>query len=200
VASPARPRHSRKEIRDFADWLDKGGWVFETVDNDGHTIWSHPRASGHYKLPETPHHFNVQRARQDVARLLGEKVRGKRHKNGKPKRQRQDFALAQAKKKAPEPAPTAMVVAVRCRHCAHVHDAAKVTVVQRYKDCSVWRCPSCDVLIDDRPYAWGGSERVAPSRPAPVRRASKRLPWEGADADDRFNVAIDRLMREAPHR
>lgn len=195
MTSPARPRHSRKEIRDFADWLDKGGWLFESVDNDGHTIWSHPRATGHYKLPETPRHFDVQRARQDVARLLGEKIRGKRHKNGKPKRQRQDFTLGQAKKAAPTRAP-AMAYPIRCRHCAHVHDAAKVAVVQRYADCSVWRCPGCNVLIDDRPHAWGGSERVAPTKPAPVRRTSKRLPWE--DQPDDYDRGLDRLMRTAP--
>jgi rubredoxin len=46
---------------------------------------------------------------------------------------------------------------MRCRHCSHVHDGAKVTVVGRYTDCSTWRCPGCNVLIDDRPRAWGGS-------------------------------------------
>ena len=46
---------------------------------------------------------------------------------------------------------------VLCRWCSHVHDSAKVTVVQRYADCSVWRCPACDNLIDDRPEGWGGS-------------------------------------------
>ena len=46
----------------------------------------------------------------------------------------------------------------RCRHCHHVHDAGKVEVVQRYSDCSVWRCPNCKTLIDDRPVQWGGSE------------------------------------------
>lgn len=44
-----------------------------------------------------------------------------------------------------------------CRHCAHVHDAGKAETVQRYTDCSVWRCPACKTLIDDRPHAWGGS-------------------------------------------
>jgi len=45
---------------------------------------------------------------------------------------------------------------VRCPHCRHLHDGAMVTVVQRYLDCSTWRCPSCTTLIDDRPRAWGG--------------------------------------------
>lgn len=44
-----------------------------------------------------------------------------------------------------------------CRHCNHLHDSGRVQVVQRYLDCTVWRCPRCDVLIDDRPRAWGGS-------------------------------------------
>lgn len=46
---------------------------------------------------------------------------------------------------------------VRCKWCGTVHDGAKVTVEARYADCSCWRCPGCDVLIDDRPGAWGGS-------------------------------------------
>lgn len=126
----ARPRHARKEIRAFADELDRGGWVFEGVDASGHTIWSHPRATGRYKLPETPRHFDVQRGRRDVARLLGERVAGKR--NGKPKRPAgpgRDFALEQAQRLAASrererardeqadtrqrPVPTGPAVAVR---------------------------------------------------------------------------------------
>ena len=49
-----------------------------------------------------------------------------------------------------------MMMPVECRWCRHVHDAAKVTVVQRYADCSVWRCPGCNVLVDDRDPRWGG--------------------------------------------
>jgi hypothetical protein len=51
----------------------------------------------------------------------------------------------------------AMFWPARCRHCGHLHDAGKVEVVQRYADCSVWRCPACKVLIDDRPPSLGGS-------------------------------------------
>lgn len=121
-----RPRHSRKEIRAFADELDKGGWRFEDVDADGHTIWSHPKASARYKLPETPRHFNLQRARREIARLLGQKVPGKR--NGKPRQPGapgRDFALEQAQREArarpprrepptatPRPVPTGPAVAV----------------------------------------------------------------------------------------
>lgn len=94
-----RPRHSRKEIRSFADELDRGGWVFERVDSSGHTIWSHPKATGLYKLPETPRHWDTQRARRDVARLLGQRPStGKRSGKAKPARQRQDFVLAQARR------------------------------------------------------------------------------------------------------
>lgn len=46
---------------------------------------------------------------------------------------------------------------MRCTRCSHVHDTAKVEVVQRYSDCSTWRCPNCNALIDDRPVSWGGS-------------------------------------------
>lgn len=56
-----------------------------------------------------------------------------------------------------EPATEPMRFPYRCKWCGHVHDGSRVTVVQRYLDCSVWRCPNCDVLIDDRPERWGGS-------------------------------------------
>lgn len=101
MSTAGRPRHSRKEIRDFADELDRGGWIYETVDASGHTIWSHPNATGRYKLPETPRHFSVRRARYDVARLLGQSVPGKR--NGKPRQAKsepRDFALQAAQKAA----------------------------------------------------------------------------------------------------
>lgn len=45
----------------------------------------------------------------------------------------------------------------RCKWCQMVHDAATVTVVDRYLDCSTYRCPGCQVLLDDRPESWGGS-------------------------------------------
>ncbi len=80
MTSAARPRHSRKEIRDFADWLVGEGWSFETTDASGHTIWSHPAATHTYKLPETPRRFDVQRARRDVYRLMGRRVEGKRRR------------------------------------------------------------------------------------------------------------------------
>lgn len=50
-----------------------------------------------------------------------------------------------------------MLAPVRCKFCHQVHDSAKVTVLQRYSDCSVWKCPNCGSRIDDRPEQWGGS-------------------------------------------
>lgn len=51
----------------------------------------------------------------------------------------------------------AMTYPMRCARCRKVHDAAKVEVLGRYTDCSTWRCPNCNALIDDRPESWGGS-------------------------------------------
>lgn len=50
-----------------------------------------------------------------------------------------------------------MLVPVRCKWCQLVHDAAKVTVLERYSDCSVWKCPNCGTRLDDRPESLGGS-------------------------------------------
>lgn len=46
---------------------------------------------------------------------------------------------------------------VKCRWCGHVHDGGKVTVIERYADCDVWKCPGCGTSIDNRPISWGGS-------------------------------------------
>lgn len=35
--------------------------------------------------------------------------------------------------------------------CGRVFDIGYVTIVARYADCSVFRCPGCNGLIDDRP-------------------------------------------------
>jgi len=51
---------------------------------------------------------------------------------------------------------------MRCKWCGQVHDAGPVEIVQRYSDCSVWRCPHCGVLGDDRPLRWGGSFEHVP--------------------------------------
>jgi hypothetical protein len=46
---------------------------------------------------------------------------------------------------------------MRCKWCNLTHDIGPVTVTARYLDCSVWQCPGCGVLIDDRPERWGGT-------------------------------------------
>jgi hypothetical protein len=94
------PRFSRAEIRSFAAELDHGGWTYEGTDTNGHTIWRHPKAGAQYKLPETPRHFELQRARRDVARLLGQKPAGKRKGKPKPRKPPRDFALQQAVKQS----------------------------------------------------------------------------------------------------
>jgi hypothetical protein len=43
-----------------------------------------------------------------------------------------------------------MLSPVRCRHCGKVYDLTAVTVVDERADCSVWHCPGCQVLVDDR--------------------------------------------------
>lgn len=45
---------------------------------------------------------------------------------------------------------TGMSQPARCTWCQHVYDLGKVEVLQRYADCSVWKCPGCQVLVDDR--------------------------------------------------
>ncbi len=77
------PRHSRKEIRDFAAWLRKQGWTYESTDAKGHTIWSHPKSTSTYKLSEK--NLNVQRARHEVLRMIGQKIEGKRRPKPPPK-------------------------------------------------------------------------------------------------------------------
>ena len=39
---------------------------------------------------------------------------------------------------------------VRCTWCGHIYDLGHVTVVARYTDCSMWKCPGCKTLVDDR--------------------------------------------------
>jgi hypothetical protein len=53
------------------------------------------------------------------------------------------------------PDTTGMTFPVRCRHCSRVYDLGKVEVVARYTDCSMWRCPGCSILADDRKPPWG---------------------------------------------
>lgn len=51
----------------------------------------------------------------------------------------------------------AMSHPMRCKWCHKIHDAGNVEVVQRYMDCTVWKCPNCGRNIDDRHPDWGGS-------------------------------------------
>lgn len=59
---------------------------------------------------------------------------------------------------------SSMLAPYACGSCGHAHDTAAVQVVARYADCSMWRCPSCDALQDDR---W-------PSGPGQARRIDRR--------------------------
>lgn len=43
-----------------------------------------------------------------------------------------------------------MFIAVRCTHCQGIYDLGKVEVTGRYVDCSMWRSPCCNKLVDDR--------------------------------------------------
>lgn len=50
---------------------------------------------------------------------------------------------------------TGMMFPARCLHCSTVYDLGKVEVTARYTDCSMWRCPGCKILVDDRKPPWG---------------------------------------------
>lgn len=39
---------------------------------------------------------------------------------------------------------------VRCARCRGVYDLGTVQIVDRYLDCSTWRTPCCNQLVDDR--------------------------------------------------
>lgn len=90
-----------------------------------------------------------------------------------------------------------MVYPVACRFCHHVHDQMRQPMEGRYLDCSTWRCPGCQVLIDDRPEFWGGSAIRQPghpnyqgAEPAPKRKKPARTvvvaddptPYQGSTA------------------
>lgn len=50
----------------------------------------------------------------------------------------------------PMPDISNMFMPVRCTHCGGVYDAGKVEVTARYTDCSMWKSPCCNRLVDDR--------------------------------------------------
>jgi hypothetical protein len=43
-----------------------------------------------------------------------------------------------------------MTSPVRCARCRGVYDMGRVTIASRYVDCTTWRTPCCDQLVDDR--------------------------------------------------
>lgn len=45
-----------------------------------------------------------------------------------------------------------MMYPVRCGHCGAIYDASKVTVLQQYADCSIWKSPCCRRQVDDRQW------------------------------------------------
>jgi hypothetical protein len=68
------------------------------------------------------------------------------------------------------PDVTGMTSPVRCTRCDHVYDLGKVTVIGRYADCSVWKCPGCKITVDDRPVGWGDHHYVELNRDGSERR------------------------------
>jgi hypothetical protein len=84
---------------------------------------------------------------------------------------------------------------VRCLHCRTVYDMAAVQIVQRYSDCSVWRCPGCRLQVDDRCLTgWGGRrdiERIHPrglDSPGYPDIYGRWLPARVAHPDDRTGL------------
>lgn len=50
---------------------------------------------------------------------------------------------------------------VQCGRCRSVYDIGKVTIAARYLDCTTWRTPCCDQLVDDRcEYAPGWTSQI----------------------------------------
>ncbi len=71
-------------------------------------------------------------------------------------------------------APAGMLAPVSCDFCGEVYDSAAVEVVARYADCSTWRSPCCDRLVDDRPSVIGATRLVTtvPSTPTKTGHSS----------------------------
>lgn len=73
-----------------------------------------------------------------------------------------------------DPKPWLLIVLERLRSAIRAEESTKeetaqvmtVTVLQRYSDCSVWKCPNCGVVGDDRPLSWGGSFERVDDKPA----------------------------------
>lgn len=74
MTSSTRPRHARKEVRELADWLDDHGFVFDDVDNAGHSIWRWPATGQTVKLPETPKGDRWKHiTRSEALKIMGHK-------------------------------------------------------------------------------------------------------------------------------
>lgn len=78
MTTTSRPRHSRKEVRQLADWLTTElGAVLDDFDTNGHAIYRFPNGKT-IKLPETPKgHSWVSRTRADALKAAGHQVTGK---------------------------------------------------------------------------------------------------------------------------
>ena len=78
---PTRPRHSTKEVRQLADWLDDNGWRFTDVDCKGHSIWTWPPTGKTITLPETPRGtLWVKNARVTALKAMGQHDTGNKRK------------------------------------------------------------------------------------------------------------------------
>lgn len=52
---------------------------------------------------------------------------------------------------------SAFKMPARCHSCRKEFDLGHVTVVGRYADCDMWKCPGCGATHDSR-MAWTGPE------------------------------------------
>jgi hypothetical protein len=91
------PRHSRKEVRQLAQWLvDELGAVHDDFDTNGHAIYRFPNGNT-IKLPETPKgHTWLARTRAEAMKAAGHKVTGKYDAAAARKRDADRRALAKA--------------------------------------------------------------------------------------------------------
>ena len=98
MTTTTRPRHARKEVRELADWLDDHGFVFDDVDNAGHTIWRWPATGATLKLPETPKGDRwKQVTRADALKIMGHAHEGKyRRKPHQPTKQHAGLVVTKA--------------------------------------------------------------------------------------------------------
>lgn len=91
-----RPRFAKKEVRQFARWLEKAGWEYDGDDADQHTIWIWPATGYRMKLPSTPRGGNwVGYLRKEANRAMGTtKAPGTpNHRRSKKKVERSGFRV-----------------------------------------------------------------------------------------------------------